>query len=324
MDKSKFTAVELVYPPISSQEAYWLREEGDVEAIVRKSDFYMIGARAESLFSDFEEDEDALTLKFKITAGELVDDVLIRVVDLPEVKRTGFEVLAVETGPKIVRVWDVVDPDNPQPRLLDWFTTEKLIWDVGRGRSGIEGLSRQREFATYDLLYVGIAKKGDTYDRLLAQGHRTHFDILANERQRLVGARTADEVILFLCHTPHVLMQTFDFASLGDGQDILEELEAKRVVADAEKAFVSLLKPSYNRTKYENYPEGKDGLAKSGLVRYGYSVAEELIFLTPTGRFEGGRDRATGFVSNEADAIFVEGSEVEFFDASEFQLGQQL
>ena len=323
MDKTNFTAVELVYPPISSQEAYWLREEGDVEARVRTSDFYMIGARAESLFLDFEEDVDALTLKFKITAGHLVDDVLIRELDLPEVKRTGFEALAIETGQKIVRLWHIVDPGNPQPRLLDWFTTEKLIWDVGRGTSGIEGLSRQREFATYDLLYVGIAKKGDTYDRLLAQGHRTHADILANERQRLEGARTADEVILFLCHTPHVLIQTLDFTSLADDQDIFEDLDAKRVVADAEKAFVSLLKPNYNKTKYGNYPQGKDGLAQSGLVRYGYSIAEELIFLTPTGRFEGGRDRATGFLTNEADAIFVEGGEVEFFDASEFQLGQQ-
>ena len=321
MEKTKFTAVELVYPPISSQEALWLREEGDVQAIVRKSDFYMIGARSEALFSDFEDDEAEATLKFKIVASELVDDVLIRVRDLPEVKKTGFGVLAVETGPKIVRLWDVVDPLNP--RLLDWFTTEKLIWDVGRGRAGVEGLSRQREFATYDLLYVGIAKRGDTYDRLLFQGHRTHSDILSNERQRLEGARISDEVILFLCHTPHVLMQTFDFTSFNDDQDIFEELEAKRVVVDAEKAFVSLLRPNYNRTQYNKYPQGKDGLANAGLVRYGYSIAEELIFLTPTGRFEGGRDRATGFVSNQADAIVVEGSEVEFYDASEFQASQQ-
>lgn len=319
MERTNLTAVELVYPPISSQEAVWLREEVDVEERVRKSDFYMIGARAEALFSNFNENIEDLTLSFTVTVGDLVDEVTIRIMELPEVKRTGFEVLAVEAGEKLVRLWDLVDMENPQPRLLDWFTTEKLIWDVGRGRAGVEGLERQREFATYDLLYVGIAKQGDTYDRLLAQGHKAHSDILSNEPQRLKGARVADEVILFLCHTPHVMMQTLDFESLLDDQDVFEDLEAKRVVADAEKAFISLLKPNYNKAMYPNYPKGKDGLASAGLLRYGYFIAEELIFLTPTGRFEGGRDRNTGFISSAADAIFIEGNSVTFFDCSEMQ-----
>ncbi len=44
--KSKVTFLETVYPPISNQEAIWLKNDTEVEALLRQSDFYMIGGRA--------------------------------------------------------------------------------------------------------------------------------------------------------------------------------------------------------------------------------------------------------------------------------------
>ena len=43
--RTKFTILELVYPPISNQEAEWLMGDPEVEERLRTSDFYLIGAR---------------------------------------------------------------------------------------------------------------------------------------------------------------------------------------------------------------------------------------------------------------------------------------
>lgn len=44
--------------------------------------------------------------------------------------------------------------------------------------------------------YTEIAKKGDSFDRLLARGHKARQEILANEPQRYPGARVSDETFL--------------------------------------------------------------------------------------------------------------------------------
>jgi len=46
------STLTLVYPPVSNQEAEWVKSDPDVEALIRSSDFYMIGARAEARFED--------------------------------------------------------------------------------------------------------------------------------------------------------------------------------------------------------------------------------------------------------------------------------
>jgi hypothetical protein len=52
-------------------------------------------------------------------------------------------------------------------------------------------------------------------------------------------------------------------------------------VADAEKAFVSLLKPEYNRIKYAGYPRGKDGLYKSGFANYARTSYVKILRSIP-------------------------------------------
>src|SRR5690606_908998 len=89
--------------------------------------------------------------------------------------------------------------------------------------------------------------------------------------------------------------------------------EQKPIVADAEKAFVSLLKPRYNVQLFRNYPKGSDGLYGSDYVRYGYSICETVTFNTAHGRFRGSRDPLTGFITNDGDCIFVEGDAVNLY-----------
>ena len=52
--KTKLTALRTVYPPISNADAVRLMRDPDVEALLRDSDFYMIGGRAQARMVDLE------------------------------------------------------------------------------------------------------------------------------------------------------------------------------------------------------------------------------------------------------------------------------
>lgn len=309
--KVKVSLLELVYPPMSNQEAVWMQSDPDVVAMLRESDFYMIAGRAEARFTDFVQAENG-TITFNFRVGEsFCDSVEIRVGDLPNIRAATWDTLEIELGDKLVRIWDG-PPHQTGSTVLDWFTTEKLLWERGREREGIAAFARFREAACYDLLYVGIAKVGDSFDRLIKHGHKARMEILANEPQRFPGARVTDETYLFLFRVEPLIMTTYEFDHDFTGHELSGDYDAKRIVADAEKAFVSLLKPGYNIQKFANYPKGTDGLYGSDYLRYGYALAENFTFDTAHGQFKGGR-HPMGFISNDGDAIFVEGDKVSLF-----------
>jgi hypothetical protein len=311
--KSKLTFLETVYPPISNQEAVWLQNDPEVEALLRQSDFYMIGGRTEAKYINIVVDPDTLVVTFDFAIGdEFRDPVAIRIRDLPAVEESEADSFWIEAGEKIIRVWDGPIGEAGSS-VLDWFTTEKLISDRSRGRAGIARFDRHREAAVYDLLYVGIAKVGDSFDRLISNGHKARMEILGNEPQRYPGARVTDEIYLFLFNVQPIIMTTFEPEHVFGNEDISAAYDQKRIVADAEKAFVSLLKPEYNVVKFARYPKGADGLYGSEYVRYGYALCEPFSFNTAHGRIRGGRDEATGFITNDADSIFVEGNTVRLF-----------
>jgi hypothetical protein len=311
--KSKLTLLETVYPPISNQEAVWLQNDPEVEALLRQSDFYMIGGRAEAKYLNLAIDADTHVITFDFAIGEdFRDPVEIRARDLPAVEKLKAETFWIEAGDKIIRVWD--GPiGEPGSNVLEWFTTEKLIWDRSRGRTGIQRFDRYRAAATYDLLYVGIAKVGDSFDRLISNGHKARMEILGNELQRYPGARVTDEIYLFLFNVQPLIMTTFEPKHDFENEDFSGAYDHKRIVADAEKAFVGLLKPEYNVVKFASYPKGADGLYGSDFVRYGYVICEAISFNTAHGRIRGNRDAATGFITSDAGSIFVEGSTVKLF-----------
>jgi hypothetical protein len=240
------------------------------------------------------------------------EPVKLRMNELPGIReKPGGQVFAVETGPKVVRMWDG-PVGAAASNVLAWFTTEKLLYDKAHGVPGISGLDRCRDLATYDLLYVGIATKGDSFDRLMARGHKRRMDILANEPQRWPGARVTDEIFLFLFRVNSLLLQTFQPGHDFTESDFASQPDRKRIVADAEKAFVSMLQLQYNVVRFETYPQGRDGLFGSSLARYGYVIDETLVFNTTHGRIRGAHD-LRGVISNDADFISIEGEKVSLY-----------
>jgi hypothetical protein len=291
MEKFKISHLKLAYPPLSSQEAVWAEDDPEVEKFLRQSDFYRIGGRREVILSDFTKIGNDYS--FKVACGdELVDSATVHF------DRFGFDpgtVLTIRVNEKLILL---ADGPGDDARVIGQLTTEQLLYHRAQCDAFISGLGRYREFLKYDLLYVGIAKEGDSYSRLIANGHQPRTKILSNELQRGPGARVADEIYLFLFRVEPFFVNTYD---LDDEFEFMTEptkSEQKRIVADAEKAFVSLLNPEYNKVLFKNYPRGKDGLYTAGLTRYLYSIGEVLSFSTPKGEIKGDWDFKRNFMAN--------------------------
>jgi hypothetical protein len=194
--------------------------------------------------------------------------------------------------------------------MLDRYTPEGTIWRRSRFEDDIVGLDNYEDLSIYDLLYVGIASKGDAYDRVVSGKHHARLNIVSQEPMRTAGAHISDEIFCFFFR-----LETTYIAINANFED--ESMEAalavnppKRVLADAEKAFIHLLDPRYNEQKYKSYPRGENGLYGSDLDSYQYSILENLIFNTPNGRFRGGRSPGADPRTNSADFLEVDGDEV--------------
>jgi hypothetical protein len=102
--------------------------------------------------------------------------------------------------------------------------------------------------------------------------------------------------------------------SADDLTDTSEEAWAahsKKVVVDAEKAFVKLLDPQYNKVKYKQYPVSSDGLWDHGYTGYGFTLAENITFTTPAGTLVGSIDPSLrGLPDNHADMLMVQSDDV--------------
>jgi hypothetical protein len=323
--KFKISYLEMVFPPISSQDAFLFKGEPTIEHTMRQSDFYMIGGKPRYVFENVSFNESSKTLVFTICLGEKdLDKGVIHLSELPFIAARDGTDFVVSVGEAFIDIAD--GPSNSeQTQLLERFTPESILWSRSRNLMGITGLESFRILSVYDLLYVGIAKVGDSYDRLISKGHQARMDILSNEPQRFPGARVSDEIFLFLFQVTPTIMHTFEPEHEFTDDDLAGKYDHKKVVADAEKAYVSLLKPKYNVMKFLNYPKGKDGLYGAGYDRYGYCIGEAIAFDTAHGRVKGGRHPILGAMSNEADCIFVEGNQANLYVAGvDFQSDEAL
>lgn len=127
-----------------------------------------------------------------------------------------------------------------------------------------------------------------------------------------------DELILFAFQVEPTTFRTIeesDQITKVDGNKWTAY--TKRVVRDAEKAFINLLDPSYNDVKFIDYPTYTDGLYGYGHDRYGYVIAENVTFATAKGVIRGSWDPQRGIPGGSADMIAIAGDTVEIFRGTE-------
>ncbi len=306
-NRAKLTFLELVIPPISNQEAVWFKDEPFAE-FMKQSDFYMIGGKAKSKFVNVCASESNEQIFFDIFVGdEHKSSGVINIQELEVVLDFAGDDFNVGFGEEAIEFFYEKNEENI---LLARFTPENILWYRSRKTQGITGLDNYADVLVYDLLYVGIAKKGDSYDRLIAKGHHARQEILSNEPQRYPGARVTDEIFLFLFRPEPLFVTSF---TANSEIDLDFGYDHKKIVADAEKAFVSLLQPNYNTVRFKQYPKGADGLYDSKLDRYSYSIGEAITFNTAHGQIKGGRNGNLGGLSNKADFIAVDKDSAKLF-----------
>jgi hypothetical protein len=311
MPKFQLHSVKLVYPPISNQEAEWLKKDKEVQEVLKRSNLYMLARRAEAKFEGFSCDESARTLRFRFTMpGVEGDDVAVRFVSAPN-----YEVpddVEVEAEEKFIRCWEIRGGERHV--LVDWFTTESLLYQRSRNHPAIEGLERYREFFSYELRYTGIATGGDSFLRLLQRAHEKRLEILSNEHPFASGARVTDELFLLFLEVEPLTVQILDFEDDWEDLAAAAHSDLTRIVADAEKAFTHVTKSPYNKIQFKHYPAGADGLHGTGLERYGYAICEDLTLRTPCVTLRGARRTdGSGLPGDSGDGIFVVGDEVVVF-----------
>lgn len=305
---SSINALTLVYPPISNQVADWLSDVAEVREYVKHSKLYMIAQRHEVLFTNYTVTNDHI-FQFGLRCGDTSKGNLS--IDLSKLIENSLDTIEYEIGPQIFRIWSG-NEEGKRDRLEYWATTDKILFDHSRRRIKIDGLSNTHDFSDFDLYYVGISKERDSFSRLFDEGHKNRLRILSNETQYEEGRRLTDEIFIFFFDVLDYGIKTLSI----DDLDLPEPLEKKKLVADAEKAFIKILDCKYNEEKYKNYPKGGDGLYKSGLDRYCYLIDEDISLKTDIGEIIGAHGYLEGTARCHPSIIYIEGETVEI-EASE-------
>lgn len=304
------TSLRLVFPPISNQEADWLKNDPDILKLMEDSSLYMIGRRAELFFRNIEVTFEKLGFKFDLERdGEIIRDGVWLDLSFLDKHHTSSD-LKIEAGSKFLRVWD-----STRTNILYWCTVDVLLHDYWRRRVSVSNLNSIRDMTTFELLYVGISKKDDAFKRLVLNPHEKRLAALTHEFPLRNGARISDELWFFFFRIDPLHIRTFGIED--DEIDLLDPPRPNHVAitADAEKAFVNLMNAKYNTIKFKTYPFSTDGLYGEGLDRFGYIIDEDLTFVTSTltirGSF-GSLPNSMVLKEQPADAIIVEGDDVTF------------
>ncbi len=312
--------LDLVCTPIPNSMASQIAAISMAEEKIRQSDFYMICGRAEARFLNIKKNIELGRIEFDIEVpNQSKDSGWIDLNKVVLIKGLDEDALISVDCRELYICINRITTDEEE-RLFE-CTPDYILLLKGRKSPIVGGLCSNLKLAKFDLLYVGIAKIGDSYDRLFAKGHKARQEILANEPQRNPGARVSDETYLFLFKVEPIFLKEFGQESDLQESDLNYYYDHKRLVADAEKAFINILRPSYNSMHYPNYPKGKDGLYDAGYSAYSYSISEGITLNTKFGEMKGGRERDIP-MSNDADYILVKGDEITFcisgvdFDAS--------
>ncbi len=308
--------LELTYPPISNQEAEWLKDVPEVQEQLKQSKLYFIAQKPESKF-EFKEDvtskiSNNKIIEFDLRTGNKFISGIIDIdalINYNEINTETFDDIEIELGEKLIRLWLI--SKNEQPKILDWFTTEKILFDYSRNKECyIKGMCNYREFTQYNLHYIGISKKNDSFTRLVIKPHDKRLRIISNEHPLSSGSRLTDEIILFFFNIDSLeikqYLQDSDFDNIGKN-----ELEDKtRIVIDAEKAFVKVLNANYNQVKFNQYPISEDGLFDSSVERYSFSINEDIEFITDDNSIFGERKNRIGQSNSDFISIDKENLEV--------------
>jgi len=308
--KTQLHKLQLVFHPVSNQEAEWYKKAYDVQEIIKNnSNLYMIVQHKNLKFVFKEYPLDSL-VKANLT-GTVSNGDLHSSFEIDLVKLTNYFEAEIELalGEKIIKIIKVEDDS-----IIEWFTPEKLAYYKSRGYQYIIGLEEYRQILTFKLHYIGLSNKNDSFTRLVSNPHSARIEILSNEDPMGYGARVTDEMFLLFFRIPSTEIKVYTWNQTDELLDNLESLTGtkKEIIADAEKAFIHILRPKYNNMKYSSYPESQDGLFTYELNGYMFFIGESLILQTDNEVISGNYTEYEYDPQKIADYIIIKDNQVLF------------
>lgn len=320
--KYQIYTLRLVYPPISNQEAAWLDEDSEAKSQIGQSNLYMICQQSEALFDvpsfKNESQTDKELLRFKICLNGKMYAGHIDLTELTRSKKVNLDIYEVElqAGERFLKIVKVAEENN-ETEIIDWFTPRSMIFRKSRQDKTIYGLDEYEETTQYHLHYVGISRK-DSFTRLISKPHEKRLAILSNESAYKIGSRLTDELFHLFFRVDYVginILEKDDIHSFMNSSD----LHYVSAICDAEKAYVKILKPKYNKIKFSNYPRGADGLYGKSLKSYGFVIGESVTLITETKDIKGAYTENSDFLSS-ADMILIKGDTVSLLKGHEYDV----
>lgn len=312
--KAQLNTLKLVYPPVSNQYAEKIKDDKEIRESLKDSNLYMIVQRPEAKFSINKNeafDEENSLLKIQLIVEGIVDDFEIDLLKLYEVHNFNINEydVSIQFNVKEIKFWKVDSTTGELIDVINWFTTEKILWDKWNRHPAIIGLEKVDLFSRFYLHYVGISKEEDSLTRLVVKPHDKRLRILSNEYNMSDNSRLTDELILLFLKIEEVRIQVWK-----EEDDSLEfikgrAIDKKDLIADAEKAFINILNSKYNQQKYKNYPKGKDGIYNEGLTGYSYCIGESLTLVTDDTEISG--ESCPFDLYQNSDSIVITGDNVE-------------
>ena len=300
--------LDLAYPPISNQEGVWFWEDEEVREYVKNSKLYMLVHRKELKFSDVDTKLLCMGIfKFKIIMGEYKSSFYSYqfTENMAKLIEEHGPIL-FEEGDKLLRI-----KKENNGKILYWATPDKILFDsitmnILLDAENVEDINRLQNF---ELLYVGISKKNDSFSRLFEEAHHGRLNILSNENTKDKEARMTDEMMILMFEVKWFNINTMN--SIEDIDGLLNYTDDEEaIVADAEKAFVSMLDSKYNKIKFKQYPKGMDGLYHKGLQGYIYAINYDMTIFTKKASFNG---KYGDFINR--DAILVQDNDAALIKA---------
>jgi hypothetical protein len=292
------------YPIVSAYEFEFLKDEKQIQAILKPCTIYFIIQRpliyinnfsTENGEITFEIDDDAntapLTCSFSPSENGFCnsdDELIINALFYkrqPDTEQP-FNTMA---GFKLFTIDD---------KFLGWFSPQIFLYDFLSGRLKAKIIGNIESYLDYTVHYIGKAFSQDIWKRLT--GHHKMQKILTIEDSLNTQALKAPfEISLLMLDIDGFdesnIFPFFDFAVPEDLEAIVHEFDfeddnnsfekyyspmlspkAPELTTETEAFLVSTFKPSYNDTLFDNYPHIKNGTRDAG-----YTCATLIIEKLP-------------------------------------------
>jgi len=307
--------LKLVAPPLSNYDAERLKDDKEAtiwRQALSNSNLYMIVQCYESFFIYDETKLNksisiSFTLKLKISVANVESNFEIDLNEFVNLYNADLENFSLGFGfnkDKII-FWECELFTNKKIRIIETITPKMVLSFKSYGFENLFlNFTDFTKLNRYYLHYIGISKSQNSFSRLVVKPHDKRLRILSKENTFNSNNRLTDEIMLLFFQIEPFRIQIFD-------GEIHDDLDYTRLISDAEKAFISILKSSYNKIQYKNYPKTNDGLYNDNFTSYGYKIGNPLTLVTNDTIIEGDKFSEYNLMCENADSIIIKGNNVE-------------